>query len=77
MADFLKGLFGPAGLFLLVWVLIGIFTNTAAPHIPQDYSTAAAAAHSWIQYLISVMSWPLSHWHPQFTTGQWTPGGSA
>jgi len=29
--------------------------------------------HSWGQYLISVLFWPLSLWHPTFTLGKWAP----
>jgi hypothetical protein len=63
------------GLFIVIYTLIGVFYNTASPHIP---STAAsfASLHSWIQYFISVLFWPLSFWHPIFSVGKWIPTGS-
>jgi hypothetical protein len=36
---------------------------------------SVAALHSWIQYLISVLLWPLSLWHPTFSVSHW-PAGS-
>ena len=72
---FLNTLFSTTGLLIAIYILIGIFYNTAPPHIP---STAASftSLHSWIQYFISILSWPLSFWHPTFTVGKWTPTGS-
>ena len=68
-------LFSPVGLIIIIYVLIGVFYNTAPPHIP---STAASltSLHSWIQYFISILFWPLSFWHPVLTLGKWTPTGS-
>jgi hypothetical protein len=75
IAAWIRILFGPIGLTLLIYFLIGIFHNTAPPHFP---STAASftSLHSWIQYFISILSWPLSFWHPTFSVGKWIPAGS-
>ena len=72
---FLNTLFSTTGLLIAIYILIGIFYNTASPHIPPTTATLAAL-HSWIQYFISILSWPLSFWHPTFTLGKWTPTGS-
>jgi hypothetical protein len=68
-------LFSLPGLIILIYFLIGIFYNTAPPHFP---STAASftSLHSWIQYFISILAWPLSFWHPTFSVGKWIPAGS-
>jgi hypothetical protein len=72
---YIRLLFTWAGLFIVIYILIGVFHNTAPPHIP---STAASftSLHSWIQYFISVLFWPLSFWHPILTLGEWTVTGS-
>lgn len=72
---YIRGLFSKFGLFLVIYLLIGVFHNTAPPHIP---ATAAAftSLHSWVQYFISIFFWPLSFWHPIFTIGKWAPTGS-
>ena len=70
--DFLKVLFSKMGLFSGIYVLIGVFVNTASPHLPAA-AFSVAALHSWAQYAISVLFWPLSLWHPTFTVGQWAP----
>lgn len=72
MSNFIKTLFSTTGIFIVVYILIGIFLNTAPPHIPGITATADTL-HSWIQYVISIFFWPLSFWHPHFTTGKWTP----
>ena len=69
---FLKTLFSRMGLLVAVYILIGVFFNTAAPHVPATPDNASAL-HSWGQYIISVGFWPLSLWHPIFTLGKWTP----
>jgi hypothetical protein len=68
-------LFSRTGFIILIYFLIGIFHNTAPPHFP---STAASftSVHSWIQYFISILFWPLSFWHPIFSVGKWIPAGS-
>ena len=70
--SFLKTLFSTTGLLIGVYILVGVFVNTASPHLP---STAAGLGsfHSWVQYAISVLFWPLSFWHPNFTVGKWVP----
>ncbi len=68
---FLRTLFSVRGLLIGLYFLIGVFLNTAAPHVPASPATAAGL-HSWLQYFISILFWPLSLWHPEFTTGKWT-----
>jgi len=72
MSNFFKTLFSTTGIFIVLYILIGVFVNTAPPHIPAITATADSL-HSWIQYLISIFFWPLSFWHPHFTTGKWLP----
>lgn len=62
------------GIFIVIYTLIGVFFNTAPPHIPA-LTLSVAALHSWVQYFISVLLWPLSFWHPTFSVGLW-PAGS-
>ncbi len=69
---FLSTLFSTTGLLIVVYILIGVFFNTASPHLPVTTATAGSL-HSWAQYLVSVLTWPLSLWHPTFTVGKWTP----
>ena len=67
---FLKSLFSTTGILIAIYVLIGIFVNTAPPHVPGSPATVAGL-HSWAQYAISILFWPLSLWHPTFTVGKW------
>ena len=62
-------------LFLVGYIMIGIGINTAAPHYPQYGASSSiwADIHSTIQYVISILSWPLAQWGPSFTLGKWTP----
>ncbi|MGO9078173.1 MAG: hypothetical protein ACLQDY_03920 [Streptosporangiaceae bacterium] len=69
---FLKTLFSTTGLLIVVYILIGVFLNTAPPHLPTA-AGSLTSLHSWVQYGISVLFWPLSFWHPHFTVGKWTP----
>ncbi len=69
--NFLKALFSPTGLLIGVYILIGVFVNTAPPHLPST-AGGLASLHSWVQYVISVLFWPLSFWSPSFTVGKWT-----
>ena len=69
---FIKSLFSPSGFAIVVYILIGVFVNTAPPHLPPTVATIAAL-HSWVQYFISIFLWPFSLWHPTFTIGKWTP----
>jgi hypothetical protein len=69
---FFKTLFSTTGLIIVAYILIGVFFNTASPHLPATTATAGTL-HSWAQYLVSVLFWPLSLWHPTFTLGKWTP----
>ncbi len=73
--DYVKALFSVKGLVIVVYILIGVFVNTASPHLPHA-AFNLAALHSWVQYFISIFFWPLSFWHPVFTVGKW-PAGSA
>jgi hypothetical protein len=70
--DFLKALFSTRGVLIAVYILIGVFLNTAPPHLPTTPSSVASL-HSWVQYIISVFFWPLGLWHPTFILGKWTP----
>ncbi len=71
---FLKTLFSTTGLLILVYILIGVFFNTAPPHLPVPVTSATTGwLHSWAQYIVSVLFWPLSFWHPTFTVGKWLP----
>ena len=72
--DYIKTLFSAKGLVIVIYVLIGVFVNTASPHLPTA-AFSGAALHSWIQYFISILLWPLSFWHPTFSVGKW-PAGS-
>ena len=69
---FLKTLFSTTGILIIVYILIGVFYNTAAPHLPST-AGSLASLHSWVQYIISIFFWPLSFWHPTFTVGKWMP----
>lgn len=69
---FFKTLFSLTGLLIVIYVLIGIFLNTRSPHIPMEEGLSTASyIHSWVQYFISILFWPLSLWTPTFTVGQW------
>lgn len=68
---FLKALFSKVGVLIAVYILVGVFLNTAPPHLPTTPSSVSSV-HSWAQYLISVFFWPLGLWHPTFTLGKWT-----
>lgn len=70
VAAYLRIIFTTAGLFITAYILIGVFYNTAPPHLPT-FAFKLAALHSWIQYLISVLLWPLRFWHPLFSVGKW------
>ncbi|MGO8884885.1 MAG: hypothetical protein ACLQI7_14490 [Streptosporangiaceae bacterium] len=69
---FLRTLFSTTGVLIMIYILIGVLVNTAAPHLPTT-AGSLAALHSWAQYIISVLFWPLSFWGPTFTVGKWTP----
>jgi hypothetical protein len=69
---FLKTLFSVRGMLIALYILIGIFVNTVAPHLPTTPSSVSSL-HSWGQWIISVLFWPLSLWTPTFTVGKWTP----
>lgn len=70
--DTIRVLFSKTGLIIVAYVIIGIFANTASPHLPTNGTVGGALIHSWIQYFISVVFWPLSLWHPLFNVGKWT-----
>jgi hypothetical protein len=73
-AAYIRLLFMKAGLFIAIYILIGVFYNTAPPHLPAA-AFSLAALHSWIQYFISIFLWPLSFWHPTLSVSKW-PAGS-
>jgi hypothetical protein len=58
---------------VLVYIIIGIGINTGSPHYPQfgNQFGPGVLLHSIVQYVISVMLWPLSLWSPTFTVGKW------
>ena len=72
--NFIVGVLRSTWLKVLIYVIIGIGVNTAPPHYPQFGGTTGPGVylHSLTQYIISVMLWPLSFWHPTFTVGKWT-----
>jgi hypothetical protein len=74
VAAYIRILFTHVGLIIAIYILIGVFYNTAPPHLPT-VAFSLAALHSWIQYFISVLLWPLSFWHPTFSVSRW-PAGS-
>jgi hypothetical protein len=74
VAAYIRILFTEAGLFIAIYILIGVFYNTAPPHLPT-VAFNVPALHSWVQYLISVFLWPLSFWDPTFSVSHW-PAGS-
>jgi hypothetical protein len=69
---YIKTLFSTTGLVIVIYILIGVFVNTTTPHLPTATFTVAAL-HSWVQYFISILFWPLALWHPTFTVGKWAP----
>jgi hypothetical protein len=69
---FVRALFSKTGIFIVIYILIGVFVNTAPPHVPAARANLVAL-HSWVQYFISILFWPLSFWTPSFTVGQWHP----
>ena len=69
---FVKTLFSRTGLLIMIYVIIGIFVNTAPPHVPS-FGANLTSLHSWVQYFISIIFWPLSFWTPPFTAGKWRP----
>ena len=72
--DYVKTLFSAKGLFIVIYLLVGVFVKTAPPHLPTA-AFSLAALHSWIQYFISVLLWALSFWHVPLSVAQW-PAGS-
>jgi hypothetical protein len=72
--DYVKALFSTKGIVIVIYILVGVFVNTASPHLPAA-AFSLAALHSWIQYFISILFWPLSFWHPPFSVAKW-PAGS-
>ena len=73
---YIRILFDKVGLFIVIYTLIGVFYNTAPPHIPSTAGGSLTSLHSWVQYFISIFFWPLSFWHPTLTLGKWMPTGS-
>jgi len=75
VAAYIRLIFTRGGLFIAIYILIGVFHNTAPPHIPSIVASFTSL-HSWVQYFISILFWPLSYWHPVLTLGKWTVTGS-
>ena len=75
IAAYIRILFDKVGLFIAIYILIGVFHNTAPPHFPIT-AGSLTSLHSWIQYFISIFFWPLSYWHPLLSVGKWTVTGS-
>lgn len=73
--DYVKALFSTKGIVIVIYILVGVFVNTASPHLPAA-AFSLAALHSWIQYFISILLWPLSFWHPAFSVSQWPTGST-
>ena len=69
---FVKTLFSRTGLLIMIYIVVGVFVNTAAPHVPS-FGANLTSLHSWVQYFISIIFWPLSFWTPSFTVGKWQP----
>jgi hypothetical protein len=69
---YLRTLFSSRGIVIVIYILVGVFVNTAPPHLPTA-AFSVGALHSWVQYFISILFWPLSLWNPNFTVGQWVP----
>jgi hypothetical protein len=70
---FLRSLFSTTGALIGLYLIIGVYVNTAPPHIPSfNSNNAALELHSFIQYVTSVFFWPLSFWHPTLSVGKWT-----
>ena len=76
--DFLKTLFSRRGFLIALYILIGVFLNTAAPHVPAT-PDSVSSLHSWGQYIISVALLAAeslaSDLHPG-QVGPLTPSGS-
>jgi hypothetical protein len=72
--EFMVSVWRSTWIKVLAYVVIGIGVNTASPHYPQFGAGFGPAVllHSLVQYVISVMLWPLSLWSPTFTVGKWT-----
>ena len=75
LAAYIALFFSGPGLFVAIYILIGVFHNTAPPHFPVT-AASVASLHSWVQYFISVLFWPFSFWHPLLSVGKWIPTGS-
>ena len=72
--SFMRSVFYSTWLRVGVYIIIGIIVNTSPPHVPSfsGQFNAGMELHSLAQYILSVMLWPLSLWHPTFTVGKWT-----
>jgi hypothetical protein len=49
--DYLKALFSTKGIVIVIYILVGVFVNTAPPHLPEAAFTVGAI-HRWVQYFI-------------------------
>jgi hypothetical protein len=69
---YIRTLFSKIGVFIVIYIMLGIFVNTAPPHFPT-LTASLPSLHSWVQYFISIFFWPLSFWTPAFNVGEWQP----
>jgi hypothetical protein len=76
IAAYIRVIFTATGLFIVAYILVGVFYNTAPPHLPT-FAFSLAALHSWIQYFISILFWPLSLWHAPFSVAKWPAGSTS
>src|SRR6187455_1240792 len=49
---FVSALFSRTGLLIAIYIVIGVFVNTAPPHVPTGGANLLSL-HSWVQYFIS------------------------
>ena len=52
IAAYIRILFSPVGLIFVIYFLIGVFHNTAPPHIPST-TGSSASLHSWVRVHLS------------------------
>jgi hypothetical protein len=72
---FVKTLFSRVGMLIVIYILLGIFVNTAPPHVPT-IAASPGSLHSRVQYFVSIFFWPLSFWTPRSTLASGSPNYS-
>ena len=50
---FIRTLFSTTGLLIVIYIVIGVFVNTASPHLPTTAGNISLF-HSWVQYFVGV-----------------------